>query len=339
MKKITNITKELSNTLYQGWIKEECGSSFITFFTPTYKRPHLLNRIYDCLNKQTIRNFVWILVNDGSNDNTDEVAEKLILRNDFPACYLSKQNGGKHSAFEVAFSRCQTEFFACMDDDDIYELNSVEVFLREWDRIKKEGRNDIGAIRVLSAESTGDIVTNARITADMFEKRIDQTTFISNYVKHEHMENWTCYSTNALSQIDLFPHSYWLSEHHKFYSETLWQGRFARKFKCRYYYHILREYRHDTESSILRGPKSRQHYMDMFINMFLLLNEQYDWVSRNLLDLLKKCLIVSVLRCRLHISFADMLSHTKSYRLKMFYLMLYPFGFLTNKPKFITTNK
>lgn len=321
------------NNCYNQWFAEKINDGYITFFTPTYKRSIFLNRIYNCLKAQTDKHFVWILINDGSNDNTDEVALCLLQKEEIPMLFISKPNGGKHSAFEVALKECKTEFFQCMDDDDLYSSKSVEVFLKEWQRIKSEGLiNDIGAIRTITVKEDGTIVARKHFGLEMFEQRIDQTTFESNYIKHEYMENWTCYRTKALNSINLFPKDYWLSEQHKFYSETLWQGRFARLFKCRYYFHPLREYRFDAENGLTRGIYGRQHYVDMFINMYLLVEEQLDWLKCDKLGLVKKLVIISILRYKLKLSFKELLKQTKSSTICFLYILLLPFVFFAKKP-------
>ena len=90
---------------------DKLGGVYLTFFTPTYNRSKFLKRVYDNLLKQTDKRFCWIVVNDGSTDDTDEIMRHILNRNDIPICYISKNNGGKHSAFQYALKQCQTELF------------------------------------------------------------------------------------------------------------------------------------------------------------------------------------------------------------------------------------
>ena len=316
------------NVTYRQWEENEKGHGYISFFSPTYNRSAFLPHIYDCLLSQTDRHFVWILVNDGSTDNTEAIAANLMKREEIPILYISKPNGGKHSAFEAALNQCKTEFFQCMDDDDIYSPDSVEVFLREWKTITEEGKyEEIGAVRVL-AEDNGKIVAKKKFTLSEMEQRIAKTTLESNYVLHEYMENWTNYRTDALRSVDLFPHDYWLADQHKFYNECLWQGRFARKYKCRYYYHVLREYRHDASESLSNGKHDRQHYLDMFINEKNLLDEQSDWFLNDPRRFLEAVMIVSILRNKLGLSFRCLVNTTQNPFLKFVYIFLVPATFI-----------
>ena len=72
----------------------------ITVFTPTYNRAKLLPRLHKSLQEQTNKDFEWVIIDDGSTDNTKEVIDNIIIQqdNDFPIRYFYKENGGKHTA-------------------------------------------------------------------------------------------------------------------------------------------------------------------------------------------------------------------------------------------------
>ncbi len=320
-----------SNDYYKSFIRDVSDKDVITFFTPTYNRASFLDRIYNCLLTQTNKQFVWILVCDGSQDNTDEVAQRLLLRNEIPMLYVSKENGGKHSAFKVAFEECKTRYFQCMDDDDIYSEKSVETFLKIWKTIEKENNNEIGAIRTLAKRPDGGYATNFPIVKEDVNVYIDSTTLEMNYVYHRHQENWTCYRTDALQEIELFPEKYWLADQHKFFTEAIWQSRFARKYKCRYVNVALREYRDDAEVSLIRAVKSRQHYVNMFINTKMMLDENYDYISKSTTGMLKTIVMMQMIRDYLGVSHRELLRNTTRKTLRILYNLFYPFSFMGKK--------
>jgi hypothetical protein len=70
----------------------------ITIFTPTYNRAYSLPRLYESLKKQTYNNFEWMLINDGSTDNTDEIIKSWLNDNIITINYIKQENGGKHRA-------------------------------------------------------------------------------------------------------------------------------------------------------------------------------------------------------------------------------------------------
>ncbi len=308
------------------------GAELITFFTPTYNRGILLERVYSALLSQTNKQFVWILVNDGSTDNTDVIAKHFLNNEELPLLYVSKPNGGKHSAFKVAFELTETKYFMCLDDDDIYSDNTVDALLKEWKKIEEEKNDSIGAIRTLTFdEDNNRIMSSTSVTLDQMGNRYDVSSLDRIYRDNVIQENWTCYLTDALRSINLFG-PYWLCEQHKFFSEGIWQARFARMYKCRYYYIILRVYRRDTLTSLSRAVKTRQHYLDMFINTKLDLEENWDYIKLNKKKLIEAIMIVSVLRRKLHISFHELQLHTGNRLLRIIFLLLYPFNYLIIRP-------
>ena len=69
----------------------------ITVFTPTYNRAYALPHLYETLQEQTFRDFEWLIVDDGSSDNTEELIQSWINDARLPIRYIKTPNGGKHS--------------------------------------------------------------------------------------------------------------------------------------------------------------------------------------------------------------------------------------------------
>lgn len=89
-----------------------------TLFTPTYNRAHLLPALYESMEVQAFKDFEWLVIDDGSKDNTEEVVNELKLKASFPVRYIKQPNGGKHSAFNRAIEEAISEWFVCIDSDD-----------------------------------------------------------------------------------------------------------------------------------------------------------------------------------------------------------------------------
>jgi glycosyltransferase involved in cell wall biosynthesis len=98
----------------------------ITIFTPTYNRSELLTRCYESLLAQTNTNFIWLVVDDGSTDNTRELVSKWQKDNLIKIVYIYKQNGGKHTAHNAAVQNCTTPYFLILDSDDTLDSNCTE---------------------------------------------------------------------------------------------------------------------------------------------------------------------------------------------------------------------
>ena len=99
----------------------------LTVFTPTYNRVHTLERLYRSLQEQTFTDFEWLVIDDGSTDETSLLLEKWILeKNHFPISYLVKENGGKHTAINYGLDQAQGELFFTADSDDFLTADALE---------------------------------------------------------------------------------------------------------------------------------------------------------------------------------------------------------------------
>ncbi len=99
----------------------------LTVFTPTYNRKELLKRAYESLLAQTCRDFVWLIVDDGSTDGTGEEVKKWMEESDFPIRYAAFPNGGKMRSHNRGVELCETDWFVCLDSDDVLTENAVEL--------------------------------------------------------------------------------------------------------------------------------------------------------------------------------------------------------------------
>ena len=112
----------------------------VTFFTPTYNRAHLLHRCYESLCAQPEYDFKWLIVDDGSSDGTEELVRKWIGQEKrFEIDYRYKQNGGLHTAYNLAVELVETELFVCFESDDIFTGDAMTIIKRTWDRVRDSG--------------------------------------------------------------------------------------------------------------------------------------------------------------------------------------------------------
>lgn len=110
----------------------------ITVFTPTYNRAHLLHSCYESLLRQSNQQFKWLIIDDGSTDNTREIVEKWILDNKIEIAYIYKENGGLHTGYNTAIENMDTELSVCIDSDDWLPDNAIELILSVWDKNKAD---------------------------------------------------------------------------------------------------------------------------------------------------------------------------------------------------------
>lgn len=102
----------------------------ITIFTPAYNRAGVLPRLYQSLLKQTVTDFEWLVIDDGSTDETGRVVRTMAEEGKLPIRYIKKANGGKHSAHNEALRHAKGEWFFCVDSDDWLPRDAVENILR-----------------------------------------------------------------------------------------------------------------------------------------------------------------------------------------------------------------
>ena len=124
----------------------------ITVFTSTYNRAHLLPRLYESLKAQTFQDFEWIIVDDGSTDNTEDVVKEWcappsgVFGEGFQGAikggirYIKQPNGGKHRAINRGVQEAQGELFYIVDSDDRLPSNAIERILYYYDQIKTDNR-------------------------------------------------------------------------------------------------------------------------------------------------------------------------------------------------------
>mgnify|MGYP002660573225 FL=1 len=112
----------------------------ITIFTPTFNRKEQLKVLYASLCNQTNKDFIWLIVDDGSTDNTEELVSEWQKQNIIEIKYIKQKNGGKYKAVNTGVIECTTELFGFVDSDDYFLPDTVETFLNEWSAVKNKNR-------------------------------------------------------------------------------------------------------------------------------------------------------------------------------------------------------
>lgn len=128
----------------------------LTVFTPTYNRAYTLWKGYEGLKRQTSKDFKWIIVDDGSTDNTRELVSGWMNENLVPIEYYYKKNGGMHTAHNEAYRHIDTELAVCIDSDDYMTDNGVELIISRWRKFGNE--KYAGMIGLDVYEKNGEII-------------------------------------------------------------------------------------------------------------------------------------------------------------------------------------
>lgn len=147
----------------------------LTVFTPTYNRAYTLHKCYESLKKQTCKQFIWLIVDDGSTDNTKELVEEWIDEGQVTIQYYQKSNGGKSSAHNMGVELTNTELFVCVDSDDYLINYAVEKVVEYWN--KNKDNNAAGIVALKGHEKGKPIRTH-------IPKGVMRSTLYELYNKH-----------------------------------------------------------------------------------------------------------------------------------------------------------
>ncbi|MGO5207668.1 glycosyltransferase family A protein [Bacillota bacterium LCP21S3_F9] len=106
----------------------------ITVFTPTYNRAYILSQLYQSLLRQNNKEFCWLIVDDGSTDNTKALVEQWIKDNKIRIKYYYQKNSGKMPAHNLGVEMTETKLFVCVDSDDYLVNNAIDLLIEEWEK-------------------------------------------------------------------------------------------------------------------------------------------------------------------------------------------------------------
>lgn len=147
----------------------------LTIFTPTYNRAYCLTNCYESLKRQTCKNFIWLIIDDGSSDNTKELVDSWIAEKYIKIMYHWQQNQGMHGAHNTAYEMIDTELNICIDSDDYMPDDAVEKILSFWSRY---GNDEVSGIIGL------DLYTNGQIIGSKLPENLKYSTLFNLYNKH-----------------------------------------------------------------------------------------------------------------------------------------------------------
>lgn len=169
----------------------------LTIFTPAYNRAHTLPRTYASLLAQKSRDFVWLIIDDGSTDGTEDLARGWMNSdNGFEIRYIRKENGGMHTAHNTAYENIDTELNVCIDSDDALAENAVEIILSEWKRVKSTG---VAGLIGLDADFSGNII------GTRFPDGVTETTLSGFYASGGSGDKKLVYRTDIITSVPPYP--------------------------------------------------------------------------------------------------------------------------------------
>lgn len=169
----------------------------LTVFTPAFNRADCLRHCYESLRKQTCRDFIWLVVDDGSSDGTGDLVKEWMRDGELEIQYHYKENGGMHTAHNAAYELVSTELNVCLDSDDRMPEDAVASILEFWER---HGSDRVAGMAGLDADAaTGELIGTP------FEEDAGETTLNGFYAAGGRGDKKLVYRTALMKQLPPYP--------------------------------------------------------------------------------------------------------------------------------------
>ncbi len=195
-----------------------------TVFTPAYNRAYIIGKLYESLCTQTLRDFEWLVVDDGSTDNTSQLIAEFSRQNKITIRYIRQENGGKHRAINRGVKEARGELFFIVDSDDHLTNTALERLAFHYGKVK--GNPSFCGVSGLRKFPDG-----RKIGGEENWKILDCTCLEFRYKFKARGDIAEAYKTSVLKE---FPFPEFPGE--RFCAESLVWNRIAQKFKLRYFY-------------------------------------------------------------------------------------------------------
>ncbi len=168
----------------------------LTVFTPAYNRAHTLHLGYEALLRQTCQDFVWLIVDDGSTDNTRELVEQWIAEDKLDIRYQYQENQGMHGAHNTAYRLIDTELNTCIDSDDYMPDDAVEKIVTFW---KEYGSEKYAGLVGLDQTTDGNII------GTKFPDGMKESTLSGFYEQGGKGDKKLVYRTEVITRYPEYP--------------------------------------------------------------------------------------------------------------------------------------
>lgn len=168
----------------------------LTIFTPSFNRAYCLNKCYDSLCRQSLKDFCWLVIDDGSKDNTRELVDGWIRENKISISYIYQANLGMHGAHNAAYRIIDTEINTCIDSDDYMPDDAVEKIVSFW---KENGSKKYAGFVGLDQTEGGSII------GQKFPEGMNETTLLGYYESGGSGDKKLVYRTDIITRYPEYP--------------------------------------------------------------------------------------------------------------------------------------
>lgn len=243
---------------------------FISVFTPTYNRAKTLKFVFECLLLQTCQNFEWVIVDDGSTDNTRILVDEFRSQTPFfNIVYFYQENKGKHIAINRGVEFAKGELFLIADSDDLFDENTLEIFTYTWNNISN--KDNIGGIWCLSKDINGMCIGNE------FPIHILELSYPEMQYKYKIWgEKWHIERTQVLKEFPFPEIEKGAGAGFYFGESTIWR-RIYKKYKFSTLNIPLRTYISSEDGIMSKMRHNKHRFETLKIGFWEALNEDIDY--------------------------------------------------------------
>ena len=240
-------------------------------------------RLYESLLRQTCREFVWLIVDDSTDDRVQKEVEKLKVEKEIEIDYHRQQHRGKHWAQRLGATLVRTPYVVDIDDDDELTNDCVEVLLSEWKKIEDEGRTDIGAVCGLTLNTEGEVICYHD------DREFIDTDYIEmEWTRNHPSENIISRRAEAMEAAHVFcDDGKWLYDEVSLVRESVLWNRLSRKYKFRYVNKPMRIYHTEGHDRLSLPVFGRQMCVNYVVSNYLMVNELRGHRTENKRTLMK----------------------------------------------------
>lgn len=284
--------------------------------TATFNRAHTLDRVYASLLAQLEKSFEWIIIDDGSTDDTRYMIEKWKSKAPFPIIYKFQENQGKHVAINRGATIAKGEFFIIADSDDSFGCDALQIFIEEWNNIPKAQRSAFTGITGLCVKHDGEVVGD-RFPKDVFDSNSAELF----YVHGIRGEKWGFHRTEIIREYP-FPEISGVP----FFRESIIWFAIAKMYQTRFINKPVRIYNQDAAEQLTKLPIKKRAFENIYYAMSL--DEDYAYMHSAPWTFFKMALQGVRLSFHQSLPISDQISRLKRFKTKALWTLALLPGFV-----------
>ena len=249
---------------------------YFTIFTPTYNRADRLHRVYDSLNNQTMKDFEWLIIDDGSTDNTREVVDAFINKNEMQIRYIWQENGHKKKAFNHGVREANGFLFIPADSDDTFEGDTLQTFKEVYEKQSNDIQSKISGVVCLCKDEQGNVIGDKYPSHEWLSDGLEM-----RYSFSIAGEKWGCIKTDILKSYP-FPENV---EGHV--PENVIWTPIAKKYKAIFINKPLRTYFTNEFDSITHSGFAKKNAHGAYLLAKTVLENELDYFFKKPVSFIK----------------------------------------------------